>query len=117
MAQIWSMKAVLAQVRIVGGPAKLTKNATTFHKAPIYYLVKGFCTSTNGDVFNGANIYKDGQDPLLRPDSEYPDWLWTLNGTKTPLSELSTDENIYWRRVRKAKIKQQNALRKQGKLR
>ena len=81
------------------------------------FEIRKFILGTKEDVCNGANIYKDGQDPPLKPDSEYPDWLWTLNGTKTPLSELSTEENIYWRRVRKAKIKQQNALRKQGKLR
>lgn len=26
----------------------------------------------------GCNIFKDGEDPKLRPDEEYPDWLWDL---------------------------------------
>ena len=26
----------------------------------------------------GANILKDGTDPPILPDSEYPDWLWTM---------------------------------------
>jgi large subunit ribosomal protein L54 len=27
----------------------------------------------------GSNILKEGQDVELKPDSEYPDWLWKLN--------------------------------------
>lgn len=27
----------------------------------------------------GSNILKEGQDIELKPDSEYPDWLWNLN--------------------------------------
>lgn len=27
----------------------------------------------------GSNIYKEGEDVKLKPESEYPDWLWTLN--------------------------------------
>lgn len=27
----------------------------------------------------GSNILKEGQDVELKPDSEYPDWLWNLN--------------------------------------
>lgn len=26
----------------------------------------------------GSNIMKQGQDVALMPDSEYPDWLWSL---------------------------------------
>ncbi|KAL3720350.1 54S ribosomal protein L37, mitochondrial [Eucalyptus grandis] len=36
----------------------------------------------------GANILKDGADPKVLPDSEYPDWLWHLIDKKPPLSEL-----------------------------
>lgn len=27
----------------------------------------------------GSNILKEGQDIELKPNSEYPDWLWNLN--------------------------------------
>lgn len=36
----------------------------------------------------GANILKDGQDPKVLPDSEYPDWLWGLLDKRPGLSEL-----------------------------
>ncbi|XP_050232340.1 54S ribosomal protein L37, mitochondrial [Mercurialis annua] len=36
----------------------------------------------------GANILKDGADPKVLPDSEYPDWLWHLLDKHPPLSEL-----------------------------
>jgi hypothetical protein len=26
----------------------------------------------------GLNILKEGSDPTIRPDSDYPDWVWTL---------------------------------------
>ena len=36
----------------------------------------------------GANILKDGADPKVLPDSEYPDWLWHLLDKRPALSEL-----------------------------
>ncbi|KAI3794104.1 hypothetical protein L1987_36731 [Smallanthus sonchifolius] len=36
----------------------------------------------------GANILKDGTDPKILPDSEYPEWLWHLLDKKPALSEL-----------------------------
>lgn len=36
----------------------------------------------------GANILKDGTDPKILPDSEYPEWLWHLLEKKPALSEL-----------------------------
>ncbi|KAE8705045.1 TMV resistance protein N-like [Hibiscus syriacus] len=36
----------------------------------------------------GANILKDGADPKIMPDSEYPDWLWHLLEKRPALSEL-----------------------------
>ncbi|KAI8789988.1 39S ribosomal protein L54, mitochondrial, partial [Biomphalaria glabrata] len=49
----------------------------------------------------GANIYIEGKDPELKPDSEYPAWLWNLRiergGTK--LSELNPETPAYWKRL------------------
>lgn len=36
----------------------------------------------------GANILKEGTDPKVLPDSEYPDWLWHLLDKRPALSEL-----------------------------
>ncbi|KAF8408383.1 hypothetical protein HHK36_007533 [Tetracentron sinense] len=36
----------------------------------------------------GANILKDGADPRVMLDSDYPDWLWHLIDKHPPLSEL-----------------------------
>lgn len=36
----------------------------------------------------GANILKEGTDPKILPDSEYPDWLWRLVDKRPALSEL-----------------------------
>ncbi|XP_033228010.1 39S ribosomal protein L54, mitochondrial [Belonocnema kinseyi] len=59
----------------------------------------------------GSNIYKEGQDMELMPDSEYPDWLWTIRtGPAPPLAELDPNTKTYWRRVRKMGIKRYNKL-------
>ncbi|KAF9600278.1 hypothetical protein IFM89_005864 [Coptis chinensis] len=36
----------------------------------------------------GANTLKDGTDPKILADSEYPDWLWRLLDKHPALSEL-----------------------------
>lgn len=36
----------------------------------------------------GANIAKDGADPPIKADDQYPDWLFHLLGRPVPLSEL-----------------------------
>ncbi|KAH7282532.1 hypothetical protein KP509_35G034800 [Ceratopteris richardii] len=36
----------------------------------------------------GANIFKEGGDPSIRPDSDYPPWLLSLLYRPLPLSEL-----------------------------
>ncbi|GAB4846028.1 hypothetical protein Ancab_025030 [Ancistrocladus abbreviatus] len=36
----------------------------------------------------GANILKDGTDPKVMADAEYPEWLWHLLDKRPALSEL-----------------------------
>ncbi|KAJ4972771.1 hypothetical protein NE237_005945 [Protea cynaroides] len=36
----------------------------------------------------GANTLKEGVDPKVMPDSEYPEWLWHLLDKRVALSEL-----------------------------
>lgn len=101
-----------------GNPSKTNVNPQTpyFHSPWIhqFYEFNLNFSDENQEVCNGANIYKEGKDPVIKPDSEYPEWLKTLKTEVTPLEQLSVDDKSYWRRMRKAKIKQQNAMRKQG---
>lgn len=65
------------------------------------------------DVCKGANIYKTGEDPPIKDDSEYPDWLWALLEPKKSYTELSPDTKQYWRRYNKQKAHERNALKQQ----
>ncbi|XP_006663931.1 54S ribosomal protein L37, mitochondrial [Oryza brachyantha] len=67
----------------------------------------------------GANILKEGSDPKLQPDSEYPEWLWHLLDKRPMLSELRRkdsktlpyeDLKRFVKLVNRARIKEQNAL-------
>ncbi|ESP05508.1 hypothetical protein LOTGIDRAFT_102989, partial [Lottia gigantea] len=65
----------------------------------------------------GANIYVDGTDPDLKPDSEYPDWLWTLrtDPKPIPLDELDPNSREYWNKLRKLGIRKRNESFKRQK--
>ena len=60
----------------------------------------------------GANIFSSGSDPEIKPDSEYPEWLWELRTDRKPpdLSELEENDNQYWRRLRNLTIKRKNRM-------
>lgn len=61
----------------------------------------------------GSNIYKTGEDIKLKPDSEYPNWLWEIRlGPPLPLEALNPDSKEYWRRIRKLAIKRNLQLAK-----
>ncbi|GFO07752.1 39S ribosomal protein l54, mitochondrial [Plakobranchus ocellatus] len=51
----------------------------------------------------GANIYVEGDDPELKKDSDYPEWLWNLRTERggADLSELDPNTMAYWRRLTK----------------
>ncbi|XP_057791775.1 54S ribosomal protein L37, mitochondrial-like [Salvia miltiorrhiza] len=68
----------------------------------------------------GANILKDGQDPKILPDSEYPDWLWHLLDKRPALSELKRkdteslpfdDLKRFVKLDNRARIKENNMLK------
>lgn len=44
---------------------------------------------TASGVATGVNILKNGSDPELKPDSEYPEWLWKLTKPAASLGELA----------------------------
>ncbi|XP_076802004.1 large ribosomal subunit protein mL54-like [Clavelina lepadiformis] len=61
----------------------------------------------------GLNKYKDGEDPVLKPDSEYPEWLWSLHiGENRPYYEYDPNTKKYWFELRRHKIMQRNRARK-----
>ena len=64
-------------------------------------------------VCKGANVFKDGTDPPIKEDSEYPDWLWELAENKKSYQDFSSDSTEYWRRLRKQKAHEKNVLMKQ----
>lgn len=49
----------------------------------------------------GSNIYKEGEDIKLKPDSEYPEWLWQIRTEPLKLSDLDPNTKQYWRYIRK----------------
>ncbi|KAL7294617.1 39S ribosomal protein L54, mitochondrial [Trichogramma pretiosum] len=61
----------------------------------------------------GTNLLKEGgEDVKLKPDSEYPDWLWSIRtGPAPPLEELDPNTKEYWKRLRREGIKRQNKLK------
>ncbi|CAG5861315.1 unnamed protein product [Menidia menidia] len=65
----------------------------------------------------GANIFKQGEDPKLKPQEEYPEWLFQLDlGEAKKLHELESDTWEYWKRLRKENIWRYNRLHKGKKL-
>ncbi|KAM6921061.1 large ribosomal subunit protein mL54 [Xenentodon cancila] len=65
----------------------------------------------------GANIFRQGEDPKLKPAEEYPEWLFQLNlGKAKTLHELEPDTWEYWKRLRKENIWRSNRLHKGKKL-
>lgn len=61
----------------------------------------------------GTNIYKTGENALIKADSEYPEWLWNLRlGPPPPLEELDPESKEYWKRVRKMAMRRNNQLAK-----
>ncbi|KAM6216693.1 large ribosomal subunit protein mL54 [Rhynchocyon petersi] len=64
----------------------------------------------------GVNIYKEGPDVVLKPDSEYPEWLFQMNvGPPKTLEELDPESREYWRLLRKHNIWRHNRLSKNKK--
>ncbi|XP_051551081.1 39S ribosomal protein L54, mitochondrial-like [Myxocyprinus asiaticus] len=65
----------------------------------------------------GVNIFKQGEDPPLKPKEEYPEWLFQLDlGPTKKLNELDPDSREYWKLLRKEHIWRHNKLHKGKKM-
>ncbi|XP_029003518.1 39S ribosomal protein L54, mitochondrial [Betta splendens] len=61
----------------------------------------------------GANIFKQGEDPKLKPTEEYPEWLFQLNlGPAKKLHELDPETWEYWKCLKKENMWRFNRLNK-----
>lgn len=62
----------------------------------------------------GTNLLKEGgEDVELKPDSEYPDWLWSIRtGPPPKLEELDPNTKQYWRKLRSLGCRRDNKLKK-----
>eukprot|EP00297_Palpitomonas_bilix_P023588 CAMPEP_0113887322 /NCGR_PEP_ID=MMETSP0780_2-20120614/12145_1 /TAXON_ID=652834 /ORGANISM="Palpitomonas bilix" /LENGTH=84 /DNA_ID=CAMNT_0000875833 /DNA_START=122 /DNA_END=376 /DNA_ORIENTATION=- /assembly_acc=CAM_ASM_000599 len=45
-----------------------------------------------GDVVKGANIFKNGSDPVLKGEKDYPAWLFALLEPAPALQQLSRND-------------------------
>lgn len=64
----------------------------------------------------GLNYFKTGEDPPIKPDSEYPEWLWTHLDPIHTYEEIPPElEKSARRRERKLKLTENNALSKELK--
>lgn len=40
------------------------------------------------EVCTGANVFSEGTDPTLKPDDEYPEWLWELSKPMKTIKQI-----------------------------
>ncbi|ONK59747.1 uncharacterized protein A4U43_C08F10060 [Asparagus officinalis] len=78
-----SLSVLWLDISFAAGP-KSKKSGKGAGDAPKESVLTKEMKSTT--VF-GANILKEGTDPKILPDSEYPDWLFHLLDKRPPLSE------------------------------
>jgi len=65
----------------------------------------------------GVNIFKQGEDPQLKPPEEYPEWLFQIHlGPPKKLHELEPDDRQYWKVLRKENMWRFNKLHKGKKI-
>ena len=60
----------------------------------------------------GLNIYKTGGEEVpIKPDAEYPEWLWELTLDRGPtLDEMQPDTLEWWSRKRRIALRYKNKL-------
>ncbi|XP_078034959.1 mitochondrial ribosomal protein L54 [Augochlora pura] len=57
----------------------------------------------------GTNLLKEGgEDVKIKPDSEYPDWLWNIRTEPARFEDLDKNTKQYWKYLRREYIKRKN---------
>jgi len=128
--KVQSLKNMIHSVELLGvsgvrmfsaaGKAKKGGKGAAAADAPITSTLSNEVKST---TVVGANILKDGADPKIMADSEYPDWLWHLLDKRPALSELKRQEaealsvedlKRYVKLDNRARIKESNSVMAKG---
>ena len=61
----------------------------------------------------GANYFQEGEEIKLKPDEEYPEWIWSLRlNYPPPLHELDMNTKEFWERLAVVGRQQMWKLRK-----
>ncbi|XP_042203347.1 39S ribosomal protein L54, mitochondrial-like [Homarus americanus] len=65
------------------------------------------------NVCGSHPVKENREDIILKDDSEYPEWLWTLRtGKPPPMNELDPNSKEYWKRIRTMAMKEKNLHKK-----
>ncbi|CAA2979405.1 Probable sodium-coupled neutral amino acid transporter 6 [Olea europaea subsp. europaea] len=111
------IRHVSSRTFATGGKAKKGSKGGAAADAPKASILSKEVKST---TVVGAIILKDGTDPIVLPDSEYPDWLWHLLDKRLALSELRRkdvetlpyeDLKRFVKLDNRARIKENNSLK------
>ncbi|XP_057532263.1 54S ribosomal protein L37, mitochondrial-like [Amaranthus tricolor] len=116
MSSMGSMRVIGSRTYAAGKAKKAAKGGAASDAPKVSSLSKEVKATT----VVGANIFKDGTDPKIRPDAEYPDWLWHLLDKRPALSELQRqdpealaleDLKRYVKLDNRVRIKENNSVR------
>ncbi|KAH0946374.1 hypothetical protein HN011_004519 [Eciton burchellii] len=103
MIQTKSYAKVSKKSKKVSGKTAKTERLVLPVETDVNKLVNYVC---------GTNIYKEGEDVKIKPDSEYPSWLWTIRtGPPPSLEEMDPNTKQYWRKMRLLGLKKKNKER------
>lgn len=66
------------------------KNPSKFKQGVADEPVSVAVSENSEDIVRGLNIFKDSEAVRVKPDTDYPDWLYTLHMPRASLEQLTT---------------------------